>query len=63
LDQEMTAEILGHSEGRGDMRLIYTKPAGIKKLYGELISKIYYDVDLTKLKNYMKEKGPNPWEK
>jgi integrase len=63
LDQEMTAEILGHSEGRGDMRLIYTKPTGIKKLYSELISKIYYDLNLTKLKNYMKEKGPNPWEK
>jgi len=61
LDREMTAEIMGHSEGRGQMRQVYMKPAGVQTLYEEIISKIKYELDLTHLKEYMEECDYDPW--
>jgi integrase len=62
LNAEETAEVLGPSEGKGgEMRQIYAKPALIRKLYDDIISKLNYDLDLTHLKEYMEECDYDPW--
>jgi len=63
LDREMTAEIMGHSEGRGQMRQVYMKPAGVQRLYEEIISRLNFEIQLSNLENYMKESGYDPWGK
>jgi len=63
LSSGLSAEIVGHSEGRGSMEKIYAKLARTKQLYDEVISKVFYDLDLTHLKEYMNKMGDDPWDK
>ncbi len=60
LREDWTERIAGH-ENNNQIRRAYVKPVEVPLLYDEIISKLYYDVDLTHLENYMKESRYDPW--
>ena len=62
LREDRTERIAGH-DIYNQIRREYVKPAEVPLLYDEVISKLYYDVDLTHLENYMKESRYDPWRK